>query len=149
MSLPIDNYVLYVLLGYYLSINISKKKLILLSTCALVALAVRYYFIYYSVVKDSFFFKYLSIYALLQASCFFLLVKRMFSHHAENRCLEFLAGKSLGVYLIHTFLIFCLAKVLSPSSPIFIFVSVPIVYGLSVLITFVLQKGRYTKFIVP
>ena len=79
-SLPICGYVLYALLGYYLSHNsVEKDDRILCGTIvlSLILLAVRYVFVFNATSHSPNIFNYMAAYAVVPSVAIFLIVKRL------------------------------------------------------------------------
>ena len=155
-SMPISGYVVYALLGYYIAqSNIEKnnKFLYVVGLFAIVSLLIRYYLLYCSNEKDLMLFTYFGLYAIIPSVFIFILAKRYLSNGII--CKRFsslftcLSRRSYGVYLVHTFLIVLLSKVISREDPWFIPISVFLVYTFSVILIMVLQEIKVFKFLVP
>ncbi|WP_431356685.1 acyltransferase [Prevotella communis] len=153
ISFPIGGYAIYVFVGYYLShstIETDDLWMTLLGAIALVSLTGRYVLVYFSESENPALFSYLGPYAIFPAIFIFLLFKRLFTINEKNhRICTFLSSKSLGVYLIHTFLISIIGKVINREEVVFIPISIIIVYLSSVLLVYLLQKNKYLKYLVP
>ena len=95
-------------------------------------------------------FTYFGLYAIIPAIAVFLLFKRIsITNVRVQEIFTFLAKKSYGIFLIHTFLIVLLSNVVSRQNPCFIPISALSVYSISLIIVAILQKGRLTRLIVP
>lgn len=154
VPMPIGGYFLFALLGYYFSITKWDENRLVLSLIGILAtlsVMIRYYFIYVSDEKNSQLFTYFGLYSIIPAVFIFLLIKKcankMDSHN--NSIWIFLSHKTLGVYLIHTYLIYKLMLILDWTNILFVPISVVVVYSLSILIVAALQKNKYGRFIMP
>lgn len=155
-SLPIGGYVMYAVMGYYIAqYNIEKnnKFLFFVGLLAIASLFIRYYLLYCSNEKDLMLFTYFGLYAIIPSVFIFILAKRYLSNGAickkYSSIFTYLSRRSYGVYLIHTFLIVVLSKVISREDPWFIPISIITVYSISCLIIISLQKVSFLRFLVP
>lgn len=154
LQLPISGYFIYLLLGYFLTLSDMEKNTVAvhsIGVVAIVAMILRYYFIYFSDTKEAPMFTYMGVYAFFPAMYIFLCVKRMKSSErsVSGNVWTWLSKRSFGVYLIHTALIMMFAKLLNQQNPWFIPISFIFAYTISVAITTILQKNKFTKFLVP
>ncbi len=95
-------------------------------------------------------FTYFGLYAIIPAIAVFLLFKRIsITNVRVQKTFTFLAKKSYGIFLIHTFLIVLLSNVVSRQNPWFIPLSALSVYSISLIVVAIMQKGRLTRQIVP
>ena len=149
MSLPIGSYVVYMLLGYYISctdIEKSNKGVLIICFIAIISMIIRYWLLYNSDEKIPYLFTYFGLFAIFPAIAVFMLVKRLVCNSAELHSFwTFLSSKSLGVYLIHTFLIVIFAKVMSRENPWFILLATILIYFLSAVIVLIIQKNSFCK----
>ena len=151
--LPLGGYFIYALLGYYMAtfdIEKNNKLCYAVFLIAILSMMVRYWLLYISNEKEPMLFTYFGLYSIFPASAVFLLFKKVSitNNHIQNS-FAFLAKKSYGIFLIHTFLIILLSNVLSRQNPWFIPLSALSVYSISLILVTILQKGRWTKLIVP
>ena len=159
LNLPIGGYVLYALLGFYFSQkHPSKKSIILIGLLAIAAMTFRYCFLFISDEKDPILFSYFGLYAIFPALFVFLFAKIncppliKANTDSKERLSQFwssLAKLSFGVYLIHKFILAILQKLMDSSDPVFIPIAVLLVYSLSVIVTFVLQKFKLGRYLMP
>lgn len=152
LQLPISGYFVYLLLGYYISHSDIEKNTAVINAIgfvAIVAMALRYLAIYFSATKEASMFTYMGMFGVFPAIYIFLCTKRWFDGGGNNSIWTWLSNRSFGVYLIHTALIMILAKLLDRQNPLFIPIVFVFAYIMSLLITFILQKNKYTKFLVP
>lgn len=159
LPLPLNSYILYALLGYLFSIkDLEKNKtfMTILCTTAIISLAIRFWLNYNSDVKNESLFNYFGLYSLLPSCSIFLIVKSYFTQDSIisrncKRIISFLAPKSFGVFLIHTFIIRLLANIhgFDMNNIWFIPVAFFVSYSSSVIIVHLLQKNNITKHIVP
>lgn len=153
MSLPIGGYFIYALLGYYIATTDLEKNNVAyfaIGACALLTLIVRYVLIYNSIDKSPALFSYFGLYAVLPSVFIFISFKKMPPPgRSVKQTTAFLSKHSFGVYLIHAFLIFLLTFVITKKNPVFIPASIVLVYALSVFITFLMQRFKLTKFLMP
>lgn len=151
--LPLGGYFMYALLGYYLSSNGIDKNDRLCYLCyiiAVISIILRYVMLYTFETKDVNLFSYFGIYAVFPSIAIFLFFKRLkISNTWLPRVFTFLAKRSYGVFLIHSFLIFLLSKVISMQNPMFIPISAILVYSVSIVIVSLLQKVKLTRYLVP
>lgn len=149
MSLPIGSYVVYMLLGYYISctdIEKSNKGVLIICFIAIISMIIRYWLLYNSDEKIPYLFTYFGLFAIFPAIAVFMLVKRLVCNSAELHSFwTFLSSKSLGVYLVHTFLIVIFAKVMSRENPWFILLATVLIYTISVVIVLIMQKNSFVK----
>lgn len=158
IPLPITGYIMYSLIGYLFSlIKIEKNNsfMILLSISAVISLITRAYLLYHFDIYHCK-FHYFGLYALLPSCAIFLITKRLFSkkktpHLLYVQALPFLASKSYGVFLFHTFFIRLFDKVsnLDMNDVLFIPIAFFSSYITSILLVLVLQKNKITKHLVP
>lgn len=152
-SLPMGGaYLVYALLGYYLSTtNVQLKDVAyyLVAILALLSLVIRYILIYGSDEKVTAYFTYMGLYVYFPSIFVFLTAKRYFSYSQFADKLKFLSAKSLGVYLIHTFLIALIAIQTGNTSPVFVLCAPFIVYICSVVVVSLFHKFEYAKYLMP
>lgn len=154
-NLPIGGFFVYALLGYYLSkTSWDENNRVLCSICflAVIFLAIRYCLIYLPKEKLPIAFSYFSMYAFFPSIALFLLIKKLFRHREEHVLYiswSFLAKKSYGVFLIHTFIISNLLRIIELKSVLFIPISIICAYFGSVLIVHLMQSNRLMKYMVP
>lgn len=152
-NLPLGGYFIYALLGYYIStsdIDKNDKFCYSIYVLAVISLLFRYCMLYSSDAKEDMLFTYFGIYAIFPAIAIFLFFKRLqISNAWMPKVFMFLAKRSYGVYLIHVFLIFVLSKVINSQNPLFIPICAILVYSVSVILVTILQKGKFTKYLVP
>ena len=159
LPLPLNGFLIYALLGYLFSISdFEKNDKLILTLCfaAFASLFIRFWLAYQSATKDEGLFDYLGLYALLPSCSIFLIAKRSFTPERKltNVChplTTFLAPKSFGVFLLHTFIIRLLDNIpgIEMSNPWFIPLAFFISYLTSIIIVHFLQKNSLTKYLVP
>ena len=159
LPLPLNNYLLYALLGYLFSIKDLEKNRLFMTTlfcAAIISMTIRYWLNYNSITKNESLFDYFGLYSLLPSCFIFLIVKRTFTQDSNisrysKRITSYLAPKSFGVFLIHTIIIRLLANIngFDMSYVWFIPVAFFVSYSSSVIIVHLLQKNNITKHIVP
>ena len=153
VSMPLGGYFIYALVGYYMAVyDIEKnnKLCYAIFIFAVISMVVRYWLLYFSDEKEPMLFTYFGLYAFFPASAVFLLFKRVsISNNKVQSFFIYLAKRSYGVFLIHTFLIKLLSNVVNKENPCFLPLSALLVYSVSLIIVSILQKGRLTRFIVP
>lgn len=153
VSIPLGGYFIYALLGYYIAtfdIEKNDKLCFAIYLIAIISMLIRYWLLYLSNEKEPMLFTYFGLYAIFPACAVFLLFKRCsISSCRLQNFFTYLAKRSYGIFLIHTFLIFLLSNVISKDNPWFIPLSVFLVYSISLVIVSILQKGRWTRYIVP
>lgn len=153
VSIPLGGYLIYALLGYYIStfsIEKNDKLCYAIYLLAVISMIIRYWFLYLSYEKEPILFTYFGLYAILPAIAMFLFFKRLPKLNSKvQKTFTYLAKRSYGVFLIHTFLIFLLSCMVSRQNPCFIPLSALLVYSISIVIVTFLQKGRWTRYIVP
>lgn len=153
ISMPIGGYFTYALLGYYIAtfdIEKNNKLCYAVFLIAILSMMVRYWLLYISNEKEPMLFTYFGLYAIIPAIAVFLLFKRIsITNVRVQKTSTFLAKRSYGIFLIHTFLIVLLSNVVSRQNPCFIPLSALSVYSVSLIIVAILQKGRLTRLIVP
>ena len=153
-------YLLYVVLGYLLSVEeIPKKLRWLLYGLGLGSMVLRYGMTVYLSLCDGAinktFFGYTQYHAVFLAAAVFVFfrydanVAALGKHPKVASALKTLSGCSLGVYLMHTLIMVALGKVL-PTDGWLWRLAVPfLVYGLGVAATLILKKIPLLKRIVP
>lgn len=159
LPLPLNSFLIYALIGYFFSISELEKKhkfILALFLLALASLFIRFWLIYQSATKEEHLFDYFGVYALLPSCATFLIIKRAFSPnrritHACKPFISFLAPKSFGVFLFHTFIIKLLENIngIDTNAPWFIPLAFSISYCLSIIIVYFLQKNSLTRYLVP
>ena len=154
-NLPIGGFFVYALLGYYLSKTSwdeNNSALYVVFFLAVLFLIIRYCLIYFPDEKLSIAFSYFGMYAFFPSIALFLLIKKL-SRHTGKYVLyiswSFLAKKSYGVFLIHTFIISNLLRFIELKSVLFIPISIVSAYFGSVLIVHLMQSNRLMKYMVP
>lgn len=152
-SIPIGGaYLVYALLGYYMSrgkMKVGTVAYYSIAFLALVSLVIRYFLVYYSVEKASGLFTYMGLYVYFPSIFVFLTAKRYFcySRHANNW--RFFSANSLGIYLLHTFLIALIAKMTNYSSPVFVLCAPFLVYICSIVVVSFLHRFEFMKYLIP
>ena len=153
VSIPLGGYFIYALLGYYIAtfdIEKNDKLCNAIYLIAVISMVIRYWLLYLSNEKEPMLFTYFGLYAIFPACAVFLLFKRFsISNNRVQKVFTYLAKRSYGIFLIHTFLIFLLSNVISKDNPWFIPLSAFLVYSISLVIVSILQKGRWTRYVVP
>ena len=151
MSLPIGGYALYAIAGYYFAKFDIKGKWILwsLAIAAIVSMVVRYYLVFSADGKIHALFTYFGLFAVFPS--FFLFLFAKFNRRLNNnvKLLRWVAGKTFGVYLLHTFIIRLLERIINRDAPYFILISFITAFCLSLIIVAILQKNAFTKKLVP
>lgn len=151
-DIPLGGYVVYPLMGYYLSRTAWERRGGALATVialAVIATALRYAAIYVSDHAVDCLFSYTSPDSFLAAAALFLLVKRLCGGAREGRVVAFLAGKTFGVYLIQRFVITCFAALVVPAGSDALTVLFPVVYAVCVAAVTVMQRCPATRWMVP
>lgn len=149
-SLPICGYVLYALLGYYIThsnIEKSNKALTSIVCLAVVMLAFRYILVYNATSHSPKVFNYMAVYAVLPSVAIFMMVKR-FCIGTNNRFVTLLAKRSFGVFLIQQFVIMMSFKLIPPPD-IKALCMIPLVYLVCCTIVYVVQQFKFTKWLMP
>ena len=159
LPLPLNSYLIYALLGYLFSITEfekNEKLMVTLWLTAIISLSIRYWLNYCSDTKSEYLFNYFGLYSLLPACVVFLTIKKIFKHDSRitNTCkryTSFLARKSFGVFLLHTFIIRLLDNIdgVDMDNIWFIPIAFLISYFMSVSFVHFLQKNKLTKYLVP
>lgn len=152
-SIPIGGaYLVYALIGYYLSKNnVEMENVIYYSVVilALLSLVLRYILIYISEEKSTFLFTYMGLYVYFPSIFVFMTAKRFFFNSRYAHMWKFLSSKSLGIYLLHTFIIALLAKIANYFNPIFLVFAPFIVYFFSIAVVSLLQRNKYCRYLIP
>ena len=153
-SLPIGGYVIYALLGFLFAkkdFEKNSKYITIIGILAFVSMILRYIVLYSASEKIPIYFSYFGLYAVFPAMFVFLLIKRLvvINGGGSSSMWSFLSKKSLGIYLIHTFFIILLSKIIPREAPCFLPISIVLVYTLSFLSVMFLQKNRFTRYLVP
>lgn len=152
MSLPIAGYFVFALLGYYISISRIEYNNVfywVVSILAIVVMIIRYILIYLSEEKVSSLFTYFGLYSILPAIFVFLTAKRYIQNIEVSPKWAFLSKKSLGVYVIHMFIISILLKIINNHTPWIVIFLIPFVYSISITITSLFQKNKYCSYLFP
>ena len=151
-QLPIAGYFIYALLGYFIvSFDVEKNNRLCrwIYALAIVSLVCRYILVYQSDTREPALFTYFGLYAFFPAIALFLLCKRLSIKNLRvANGFNYLAKRSYGVYLIHTFVINLLSHEIEMKSPVMIFLAI-LVYVISILIVSLMQKFKLTKYLVP
>ena len=152
------NYLLYIILGYYLSKKeISKKKRIILYILAILCLLFRYFHTTYFSLQTNTLnensWGYLSVLSVITTSSIFIFLKNKKYNISEKnmKIITKISGCSFGVYLIH---ILVRSKIttmlhLEPANFMYKLLFPIIVYLISLLIIYILKKIPILKKIVP
>ena len=119
------------------------------------AMVVRYALVYNATEHINMEFSYFGLHAVLPALFIFESAKRIgrpLSERLQGHCssvFKWLAGKSFGIYLIHTAFIIVASKALDNTTWWFIPVAFVLAYAASLLLTALLQCFKLTRFLVP
>ena len=161
-NLPIGGFFVYARLGYYLSQTPweeNNRVFYIVCVLAIIFLIIRYCLIYFPGEKMPIAFSYFGMYALFPSIALFMMIKKSFSYREQhdydggNKFLymnwSFLAKKSYGVFLIHTFIISNLLRFIELKSVFFIPISIVCAYFGSVLIVHLMHSNRLMKYMVP
>lgn len=154
-QVPIAGYVIFMFLGYLLANNdydSNNKFFSVLSVVSFLLLASRYYLVYQLNEKNETFFSYFGLYSILPSIWVFLFIKRIakpLQLERFSKTWRFLASKSYGVYLLHTFFIVVLEQFIPMNSLLFMTIGVIVIYLSSILITYLLQQNKYTDYLLP
>lgn len=146
---PIGGFIMFVLIGYYLSdseIEKNKMFMAILGGGGLAALAIRYLLIYIAEERDGPLFTYMGFYGVVPAVYIFCASKRW---RGNSKVWTWLSKKSFGVYLLHTALIMMFAKLYDMQHPLFVPIAFVLAYTISVVMTHILQKNFITRILVP
>lgn len=149
-SLPICGYVLYALLGYYIThknIEQNNKIFTTIMCLAVIMLAFRYVLVYNATSHSPNVFNYMAAYAVLPSVAVFMLVKR-FCIHTNNKVVTLLAKRSFGVFLIQQFVIMLSFKLIPPPD-IKALCMIPFVYVVCCAIVYVVQQFKFTRWLMP
>lgn len=149
-GLPLCNFVIYVLLGYFLSHNNYEYNNKLLSSLIIVSIILmvgRYILVYNLNTHDEVAFNYVSAYAVVPSATIFLVTKRYFGKTSGGG-ITFLAGKSFGVYLIQSFVISIMFRYIA-SNNIIALVMIPVIYVICIAAVWIVQQFKVTKWIMP
>lgn len=157
--LPIAGYALYLFLGYLIANYDIEKKISIFWTVGFIAvlsLLFRFVYVFNSPLKDSFFFMYFGVYAVFPSVFIFMCAKKWCTTINNNKKKEknetvwvWLSCKSFGIYLLHMFFLRVLSFRMSSQSPWYILFGFIGSLVFSFLVTTILQKNKYTKFLVP
>ena len=154
-QVPIAGYVIFMFLGYLLANNdydSNNKFFSVLSVVSFLLLASRYYLVYQLNEKNETFFSYFGLYSILPSIWVFLFIKRIakpLQLERFSKTWRFLASKSYGFYLLHTFFIVVLEQFIPMNSLLFMTIGVIVIYLSSILITYLLQQNKYTDYLLP
>ena len=154
-QIPIASYAIFIFLGYLLANNdyeLNNKLFSVLSVVCILLLVSRYYLVYQLDEKSEPLFSYFGLYSILPSIWVFLFIKRIAKPLQLDRCSytwRFLASKSYGVYLLHTFFIVVLEQFIPMNSLLFMTIGVIIIYLLAIFVTFFLQQNKYTVYFIP
>lgn len=151
-GLPICNFVIYILLGYFISHNPVEKNNRFMIACAILTAFLmfgRYTLVYNLTTHDDIAFNYTAAYAVVPSATIFMLAKK-FCHGKLGGGIvtESLSRRSFGVFLIQQFVIIVMFRYIDNKS-LAALLMIPIVYLLCVLIVYVVQKIKFTRWIMP
>jgi peptidoglycan/LPS O-acetylase OafA/YrhL len=143
-------------MGSYLLANndyeLNNKLFSVLSVVCILLLVSRYYLVYRLDKKSEPLFSYFGLYNILPSIWVFLFIKRISKPLQLERfsnTWRFLASKSYGVYLLHAFFIVVLEQFIPMNSLLFMTIGVIIIYLSAIMVTFLLQKSRYSNYLIP
>ena len=148
-------YAIFMFLGYLLANNnyeSNNKFFSVLSVACILLQVCRYYLVYQLDEKSEPLFSYFGLYSILPSIWVFLFIKRFAKPLQLDRCSytwRFLASKSYGVYLLHTFFIVVVEQFIPMNSLLFMTIGVIIIYLLAIFVTFFLQQNKYTVYFIP
>lgn len=152
-TLPIGGaYLVYALIGYYMSKNeveLNNVTYYSVAILAVISLVVRYVLIFYSEEKSASLFTYMGLFVYFPSIFVFMTAKRYFRKHTFVPKMKFLSSKSLGVYLIHTFIIAIFAKLTNNVNPVFVVCSPFVVYACSVAVVTLFHRFKFAKYLIP
>lgn len=151
-GLPMGNYLIYILLGYYLSNSSWEKRdrlLVLLGAAGLALMALRFVMIYKSenpMVGPA--YNYLAAYAVLPSTAIFLIFKRICSGRSEHPIVTFLARRSFGVFLIQAAVINIFISLLGQGTAVSLCL-IPVAYLVCVGIVYIVQQLKVLRWLMP
>ena len=154
-QIPIAGYAIFIFLGYLLANNdyeSNNRFFWSLSVVCFLLHVCRYYLVYQLEEKSEPLFSYFGLYSILSSIWVFLFIKRIAMPLRLDRfsnIWRFLASKSYGVYLLHAFLIVVLEQFIPMNSLLFMTIGVGIIYFSTILITYLLQRNKYTAYLLP
>lgn len=151
--------ILYVLLGYYLSVyNISHKGRILIYILCILSFILRGYDIFINSTKSGVFSSVLTDYyyptSIVQAIGVFLFIKNTSLPNIVYRIAGKLSFYSLGIYLVHIFVIgiehsfFDMLNINSRSYPM-IYLLTFVTYIISLIIVFIIKRIPVLRILIP
>lgn len=158
-NLPVANGpIIYFLLGYYLSNNeIKQKNEFIIYILAIICLVIRYIMMHHFSYQNNEEWRLLSNYyyftAVIPACAIFLIGKKILT--PSNKKIITITSKisscSLGIYLIHIFIILALPKLSNVDIYSFTFriALIPVTYTLSLLIVLLSRKTIIGKYLFP
>ena len=153
-AIPIYGYSVYAFLGFVLNKTSLEKKLpflLGLFFLTLLAWTIRYWGITILNHRDPFWFNYFGLYAVLPATLFFLLSKKLNcildQHQNFSNKIKTLSSLSFGVYLIHGVILAILP--FDKSSPNYRLMGILLVYCSSALIIYILKKIPILNKVIP
>lgn len=166
ISIPVNGYTIFAILGYLLSTEeINKKNRIIIYAGGIASLIVRYSGIYILSTRDGeknpLFFNYIHIYSYALACAVFVLFKYMKWEKIMESCSEkkknykdiaaYISGASLGIYLTHRLVMSIELNILRiDRSVLFWRIGFPFVtYLVCLMIVLMLKKIPVFKHIVP
>lgn len=154
-------YLIYIILGYFLSkCDVAKKNRILIYISAVLCLMFRYFYTYHFSIEEGLLNKnswgYTSIIAVIPAMAVFLFVKNInwkkyFNNAKTINILATISGCSFGIYLIHILVKSRITKFLGLNAvSIYYRAFFPfLVYFLCLFIVYILKKIPIIKKILP
>ena len=148
-------YAIFMFLGYLLANNnyeSNNNLFSVLSVICFLLLICRYYMAYQLNEKSEPLFSYFGLYSILPSIWVFLFFKKIANPlHLDqySNTWRFLASKSYGVYLLHAFFIVVLEQFIPMNSLLFMTIGVIIIYLSAIMVTFLLQKSRYSNYLIP
>lgn len=162
LGIKINGYLIYVILGYLLSTeDLSKKQKNAIYIGAIIGLIYRYVttFVFSketgSVVRTT--WGYFAWHCILLSCAVFIFVKDLhFNEKLENKvkitkALSIISSCSFGIYLIHMFVKYYITKLLSWNEFSWSYrtIGIIIIYGISLIIVYLLKKIPIIKKVVP
>ena len=154
LDLPIGSFIIYPLLGYAIShdyFRVDGKVLTVVVAMALLSLAYRCYLLNGATEHSDSCFSYMGVFAVFPSIAIFMLAKQNCKDFKLGGVLRKLSSLSLGVYLLHFFILRELASHVpfDEKSWYYTLVMAPIVYGITATVVWVLRRTLMTKWMLP
>lgn len=151
-GLPFCNYVIYILLGYYIShypVEQDNHVLFILILLSVLLMIGRYFMVYNLTSHDKNAFTYTAAYAVIPSATIFMVIKRMCIKKLGGASISmFLSSRSFGVFLIQQFVITIMFHFVDSKS-ITALCMIPVVYISCVAIVYFVQNFKLTRWIMP